>query len=157
MTHRPPRARLSLTLPIALAVCGPWAAAQALPDGAVTLNEDFQIDWCNRMARQHLGLVHHRQAANLARGHQVQRDLQVVVGAHDQGVAAEEFDHPRGRRGAAVEFVEQCPIGAYGVCRNARVGGTPYQQDVHYYGVASDATYLKAYCEQQSKGVWMAR
>jgi hypothetical protein len=57
----------------------------------------------------------------------------------------------------AVEFVEQCPIGAYGVCRNARVGGTPYQQDVHYYGVASDATYLKAYCEQQSKGVWMAR
>ncbi|MCC3262259.1 hypothetical protein LLE87_29250, partial [Paenibacillus polymyxa] len=35
---------------------GMQAAAQALPDGAVTLNEDFQIDWCNRMARQHLGL-----------------------------------------------------------------------------------------------------
>ena len=35
---------------------GMLAAAQALPDGAVTLNEDFQIDWCNRMARQHLGL-----------------------------------------------------------------------------------------------------
>ena len=32
---------------------GMLAAAQALPDGAVTLNEDFQIDWCNRMARQH--------------------------------------------------------------------------------------------------------
>ncbi|SAI67768.1 phosphate regulon sensor protein [Bordetella ansorpii] len=32
------------------------AAAQALPDGVVTLNEDFQIDWCNRMARRHLGL-----------------------------------------------------------------------------------------------------
>jgi two-component system phosphate regulon sensor histidine kinase PhoR len=35
---------------------GMLAAAQALPDGAVTLNADFQIDWCNRMARQHLGL-----------------------------------------------------------------------------------------------------
>jgi len=32
------------------------AAAQALPDGVVTLNDDFQIDWCNRMARRHLGL-----------------------------------------------------------------------------------------------------
>jgi len=32
------------------------AAAQALPDGVVTLNEDFQVDWCNRMARRHLGL-----------------------------------------------------------------------------------------------------
>ena len=57
----------------------------------------------------------------------------------------------------AVEFVEQCPMGSFGVCRNATVGGTPYQQDVHYYGVASDATYLKPFCEKQSKGVWMAR
>ena len=32
------------------------AAAQALPDGAVTLNAELQIDWCNRMARDHLGL-----------------------------------------------------------------------------------------------------
>lgn len=57
----------------------------------------------------------------------------------------------------AVDFVEQCPMGSYGVCRNATVGGTPYQQDIHYYGVASDAVYLKAFCEKQSKGVWMAR
>ncbi|MDM9561201.1 MULTISPECIES: phosphate regulon sensor histidine kinase PhoR [Bordetella] len=35
---------------------GMLAAAQALPDGVVTLNEDFQIEWCNRMARHHLGL-----------------------------------------------------------------------------------------------------
>lgn len=55
-----------------------------------------------------------------------------------------------------VSFVEQCPTGAFGVCRNARVGGTPYQQDVHYYGVANDAAYLKPFCERQSKGVWMA-
>ena len=33
-----------------------FAAAQALPDGAVTLNRDFQIDWCNRVAHEHLGL-----------------------------------------------------------------------------------------------------
>lgn len=38
------------------AMQGMLAAAQALPDGAVTLNQDLQIDWCNRMARQHLGL-----------------------------------------------------------------------------------------------------
>lgn len=32
------------------------AAAQALPDGAVTLNADLQIDWANRMAQEHLGV-----------------------------------------------------------------------------------------------------
>ncbi|AUL48611.1 phosphate regulon sensor histidine kinase PhoR [Bordetella trematum] len=32
------------------------AAAQALPDGVVTLNEEFQIEWANRMARRHLVL-----------------------------------------------------------------------------------------------------
>ncbi|WP_019936979.1 phosphate regulon sensor histidine kinase PhoR [Bordetella sp. FB-8] len=32
------------------------AGAQALPDGVVTLNNEFQIDWCNRMAMRHLGL-----------------------------------------------------------------------------------------------------
>ncbi|AIT26518.1 phosphate regulon sensor kinase PhoR [Bordetella holmesii 44057] len=35
---------------------GMLAAAQALPDGVVTLNEDYQIEWGNRMARRHLGL-----------------------------------------------------------------------------------------------------
>jgi len=62
-------------------------------------------------------------------------------------------------RGQKVEvsFVEQCPAGAFGECRNARVQGMPYQQDIYYYGVASDARYLKPACEQQSKGVWMAR
>lgn len=55
-----------------------------------------------------------------------------------------------------VTFVEQCPIGAYGVCRNAQTAGVPYQQDIHYYGIASDAQYLKPACERQSKGVWMS-
>ncbi|MGN6580144.1 MAG: phosphate regulon sensor histidine kinase PhoR [Bordetella sp.] len=32
------------------------AGAQALPDGVVTLNDEFQIDWCNRTAMRHLGL-----------------------------------------------------------------------------------------------------
>ena len=31
----------------------------------------------------------------------------------------------------------------------------PYKQDIHYYGVDSDARYLKPACERQSKGVWM--
>jgi hypothetical protein len=55
-----------------------------------------------------------------------------------------------------VSYAEQCPAGAFGVCRNARVSGSAYQQDIHYYGVATDARLLKPACEQQSKGVWMA-
>ena len=56
-----------------------------------------------------------------------------------------------------VEYVDQCPGGAFGVCRNAQVGGMPYRQDIHYYGVESDARLLKPYCERQSRGVWMGR
>lgn len=55
-----------------------------------------------------------------------------------------------------VTFVDQCPMGAFGVCRNAQTPGVPYQQDIHYYGVDTDARYLKPACERQSKGVWMA-
>lgn len=54
-----------------------------------------------------------------------------------------------------VSFAEQCPAGAFGVCRNARSGGMPYQQDIYYYGVASDARFLRVACQQQSQGVWM--
>lgn len=32
------------------------SAAQALPDGVVTLTAEFHIEWCNRMARHHLTL-----------------------------------------------------------------------------------------------------
>ncbi len=56
-----------------------------------------------------------------------------------------------------VSYAEQCPTGSFGVCRNAQVGNTPYRQDIHYYGVASDAQYLKPFCERQSKGIWMDR
>ena len=55
-----------------------------------------------------------------------------------------------------VTFAEQCPAGAYGTCRNAKVTNLTYQQDIHYYGVASDARILKRACEQQYKGVWVA-
>ena len=54
----------------------------------------------------------------------------------------------------SVEFMDQCPSGAFGICRAARVQNMPYQQDIHYYGIASDAAYLKPFCEQQSKGQW---
>lgn len=53
-----------------------------------------------------------------------------------------------------VQHLEQCPQGAYGVCRGARVERMPYEQDIHYYGVASDAAYLKPFCEQNSGGHW---
>lgn len=58
--------------------------------------------------------------------------------------------------GAAVDvqFVEQCPAGAFGVCSAAQVDNMPYRQDIHYYGVASDAAYLKPFCERQSRGQW---
>lgn len=54
-----------------------------------------------------------------------------------------------------VEYAEICPQGAFGVCRDAKVAGTPYRQDIHYYGVASDGAYLKPACERQSHGTWM--
>ncbi|MCK9533550.1 MAG: NADH:ubiquinone oxidoreductase [Pseudomonas sp.] len=55
----------------------------------------------------------------------------------------------------SVSFVEQCPSGAFGVCRNAQAGGLGYVEDIYYYGVKSDARYLKPACEQQSKGQWI--
>lgn len=54
-----------------------------------------------------------------------------------------------------VTFVEQCPAGAFGVCRNAKVSNMPYRQDIHYYGVASDARFLQPACEQTSGGEWV--
>ncbi|BAP42520.1 NADH:ubiquinone oxidoreductase [Pseudomonas sp. 21LCFQ02] len=53
-----------------------------------------------------------------------------------------------------VQFVEQCPAGAFGVCRDAQVANMPYREHIHYYGVASDAAYLKPFCEGQSQGQW---
>lgn len=53
-----------------------------------------------------------------------------------------------------VEFAERCPGDSFGICREARVAGTPYRQDIHYYGVAADARYLKPFCEGQSGGRW---
>lgn len=55
-----------------------------------------------------------------------------------------------------VTFVERCPTGAFGVCRNSQTSGVPYQQDIYYYGVETDARYLKPACERQNNGTWMA-
>ncbi|MGE4405646.1 NADH:ubiquinone oxidoreductase [Pseudomonas sp.] len=53
-----------------------------------------------------------------------------------------------------VQFVEHCPPGAFGICRDARVSNMPYRQDIHYYGIASDARFLQPACEQTSEGTW---
>jgi len=53
-----------------------------------------------------------------------------------------------------VTYMEQCPTGSFGQCSNAQVANMPYRQNIHYYGVASDAAFLKPFCEQQNKGVW---
>lgn len=55
-----------------------------------------------------------------------------------------------------VSYVDQCPTGSFGQCSNAQVANMPYRQNIHYYGVASDAAFLRPFCEQQSKGVWKA-
>lgn len=55
----------------------------------------------------------------------------------------------------ATQFSRQCPTGAFGVCNNAQVANMPYRENIHYYGVASDAAYLKPFCEGQSKGQWV--
>lgn len=31
-------------------------AAEALPDGAITLNSEMELTWCNQMASEHIGL-----------------------------------------------------------------------------------------------------
>ncbi|MGE8065740.1 NADH:ubiquinone oxidoreductase [Pseudomonas sp. NPDC089569] len=54
-----------------------------------------------------------------------------------------------------VQYIDQCPAGAFGVCSNAHVANMPYRQDIHYYGVATDAAYLKPFCETQSQGTWL--
>ena len=54
-----------------------------------------------------------------------------------------------------VQYVGQCPTGAFGVCSSAQVANMPYRQDIHYYGVATDAVYLKPFCETQSQGNWL--
>ncbi len=56
-----------------------------------------------------------------------------------------------------VEFVEHCPEGAYGVCQGAQAGSGLYRQDIHYYGVASDALYLEPACKTQYQGKWIKR
>lgn len=35
---------------------GIMLAAEALPDGAITLNEEMQVTWCNKVASEHTGL-----------------------------------------------------------------------------------------------------
>ena len=71
-----------------------------------------------------------------------------IIQAQDAHIEVQEQE-------VKVTLTALCPTGAFGVCRGAKVQGVAYQQDVHYYGVASDAAYLKPACEQQSSGVWV--
>lgn len=71
-------------------------------------------------------------------------------------IFAEGFCQPKlaGQK-VDVQYVDHCPSGAFGVCSKAQVANMPYRQDIHYYGVATDAAYLKPYCETQSQGTWL--
>ncbi len=52
-------------------------------------------------------------------------------------------------------LLDHCLAGAFGVGGTAQVANMLYRQDIHYYGVATDAAYLKPYCESQSQGNWL--
>lgn len=73
-----------------------------------------------------------------------------------QTLFADGFCQPnlRGQK-IEVQYVDECPAGAFGVCSNAQVANMPYRQDIHYYGVATDAAYLKPFCQSQSQGTWL--
>lgn len=53
-----------------------------------------------------------------------------------------------------IDFMDQCPTGAYGICEGAKAQGVAYEQSIHYYSDATDAPVLKAYCERISEGTW---
>jgi hypothetical protein len=54
-----------------------------------------------------------------------------------------------------VQYLDQCPAGAFGVCSNAQVANMPDRPDIHYYGVITDAAYLQPFCQAQSQGTWL--
>lgn len=60
---------------------------------------------------------------------------------------------PEGSR-VEVHMAEQCPSDFWGVCRNSRVGRTPYRQDIFHYGRLSQHTAQRS-CEQND-GIWMS-
>ncbi len=92
--------------------------------------------------------------------HAQSNNLEVKLCQHNRSIPANLFANgfcqPRlaGQK-TEVSFSDTCPAGAFGVCRNAQTTGAPYQQDIYYYGVASDARYLRPACQQQNRGTWM--
>ncbi len=79
-----------------------------------------------------------------------QSNVDIPAQLFREGFCAPHLDGQKTR----VEFVEHCPEGAFGICRDARSSGVPYRQDIHYYGVASDARFLAPACAQQNQGHW---
>src|SRR5690606_40384902 len=53
-----------------------------------------------------------------------------------------------------VEFVEQCPSGAFGICRNAEASNFSYRQNIHYYGVAGQPRNWRRRGELSTKAQW---
>ncbi|MEL7936358.1 NADH:ubiquinone oxidoreductase [Pseudomonas delhiensis] len=89
------------------------------------------------------------------------RNLDVKVCQQNRSIPAklfhEGFCQPQLKdQQVEVAYADACPTGAFGVCANAQVPNSPYRQDIHYYGVASDARFLQPFCESQSKGQWQA-
>ncbi len=91
--------------------------------------------------------------------HSQGQTLDVRICQHNRTIPPKLFragfcqPHLRGQK-VKVAFAEQCPAGFFGSCRNATINGTLYQQDIYYYGVATDARFLKPACERQSHGNW---
>ena len=100
------------------------------------------------------GLAWPKPASSIAR-----RRIDVKVCQQNRSIPAklfrEGFCQPQ-LQGQKVEvaFAEECPTGAFGVRRDARVPNAPYRQDIFYYGIATDARYLEPFCASQSQGRW---
>lgn len=72
-----------------------------------------------------------------------------------EGLFSSSFCQPQiPDRSFDIDFVESCPVGAYGKCVGAKAEGVAYEQTIHYYSDPADAPVLKGYCEKISKGRW---
>lgn len=61
--------------------------------------------------------------------------------------------NPPEKQRVEIRLQAQCPSGFWGVCRNIRLGHTPYRQDLYHYGSLTRHT-AQRHCQQQD-GVWM--
>ena len=90
--------------------------------------------------------------------HSQGQGVDVQICQHNINIPSQMFHdefcqpHLKGQK-INISYSDQCPSQAFALCKNAQAGSF-YQQDIYYYGVASDARFLQPVCEQQYHGHW---